>query len=449
MTRPIILVVDDEEAQRALLKTVLEDAGYCVREADGGEPAVREVLERPPDLVLMDLKMRGLDGLGALARIRTDRPAVPVIMMTAYATVKTAVSAMKAGAFDYLVKPLDLDELRLVVAKTLAHRALETENVLLRSKLAAIDAQDVVVGDSEAMSEVFRMIELAAPADVTVLLTGESGTGKGLLAAVIHGMSPRRAKAFVKVNCGALAENLLESELFGIEKRVATGVDEREGKFEFADGGSIFLDEVEAMPLKLQVKLLRVLQEMEFEKVGGNRTTRVDVRVIAATNRALEDLVEQGLMREDLYYRLNVLQIRVPPLRERIGDLEPLIMHFLGRFAEKSRKTIRGLSPGALAAMNAYHWPGNVRELMNVLERAVILTRHERIVEDDLPASLRSCCSEPEQPASTGAGMSLRQAEKSLILQSLEATRGNRSQAARMLGISRRTLLNKLKEYEH
>lgn len=446
-TKPVVLVVDDEVSQRALLRAVLQDEGFQVYEAASGAEAVERATGSDVDLILLDLRMPGMDGLATLTQLYHLKPAVPVLMMTAYATVTTAVTAMKQGAIDYLVKPLDLEEVKAVIKRVLNHQELVNDSTAQRRKLELIMDKPIVTGESPAMAEVFRLLELAAPTDVTVLLTGESGTGKGLIAELIHTMSPRRAQPFIKVNCGVLTETLLESELFGIEKRVATGVDERIGKFEAAGQGSIFLDEVEEMPPKLQVKLLRVLQEKEFERVGGAKTIKADVRIVAATNRDPEEEVKQGKLRPDLYYRLNVMPIRIPPLRERQADIEPLALHFLAQFAAKMMKPIKGLAPSTLALLQYYDWPGNVRELMNVMERAVILTRYENLMPTDLPATIRNLPESHQRVETQQPITAIREVEKGLILKTLATTGGNRSETARLLGISRRTLQNKLKEY--
>ncbi|MBW1784306.1 MAG: sigma-54-dependent Fis family transcriptional regulator [Deltaproteobacteria bacterium] len=446
-----VLVVDDDSAHRTMLHTLLAGWGYEVDEADDGLTAISQVHGRPFDLVLMDIRMINVSGLEALAEIRAYNPAIPIIIMTAYSSVDTAVEALKKGAYDYLTKPLDFDELRLVMDRAMDHSHLKEENRILKETLGSqFDTQNII-GRSEAMVRLLETVAQVAPSEATVLITGESGTGKELIAGAVHFNSPRKDGPFVKMNCAAVTETLLESELFGHEKGSFTGAHKRkEGKFRQADGGSIFLDEVSEMSLAMQVKLLRVLQEREFPRVGGEDTVKVDVRVIAATNKALMEEVEAGSFREDLYYRLNVVPLNVPALRDRNEDVPLLAGHFLKMFAEKNHKQLKGFSPQAMDRLLRYHWPGNVRELMNAVERAVVLSRYEYVDEADLPFVVTDGL--PDDTAGGALniperGVSLEDMEKETILKTLASANGNKSEAARRLGITRKTLHKKLKKY--
>jgi two-component system response regulator HydG len=445
-----ILVVDDDAAHRLMLKTVLADDGYDITEAGDGAAAVAAVENQFYDLILMDLKMVHMDGLEALRRIKTLSPGIPVIIMTAYASVGTAVNALKSGASDYLTKPVDIDELKILIDKTLHHHRLEQENLYLKERLADRFDLSAIIGRSPAMAQLFETVALVAPSDATVLIQGESGTGKELVANAIHQNSPRGQGPFIKLNCAALPETLLESELFGHEKGSFTGATARKaGRFQLADKGSIFLDEIAEMAPATQAKILRVLQEKEFEPVGGGRTIKVDVRVIAATNKDLPAEIETGRFREDLYYRLNVVQVPVPPLRDRGEDIALLADHFLKIYAEKNQRLIKGLTPRALDVFMRYDWPGNVRELENVVERAVILTRGDTVATAQLPKSLQELAGEdkPLPPVNLAPGKKLKEIEQEMILKTLEECQGNRTRAAETLGISRRTLQLKLKAY--
>ena len=445
-----ILVVDDDAAHRLMLKTVLADDGYEITEAGDGAAAVAAVESRFYDMILMDLKMAGMDGLEALRRIKALSPGIPVIIMTAYASVGTAVNALKSGASDYLTKPVDIDELKILIDKTLHQRRLEQENLYLKERLADRFDLSAIIGRSPAMAQLFETVALVAPSDATVLIQGESGTGKELVANAIHQNSARGQGPFIKLNCAALPETLLESELFGHEKGSFTGATARKaGRFQLADKGSIFLDEIAEMAPATQAKILRVLQEKEFEPLGGGRTVKVDVRVIAATNKDLTAEIEAGKFREDLYYRLNVVQISVPPLRERGEDIALLADHFLKLYAEKNQRLIKGLTPRALDLLMRYDWPGNVRELENVVERAVILSRGDAVTTAQLPKSLQELGGgdQPLPPVNLAPGKTLKAIEQEMILKTLDACKGNRTRAAEALGISRRTLQLKLKEY--
>jgi two-component system response regulator HydG len=445
-----ILVVDDDPAHRTMLRALLGQKGYLVDVAADGADAISMARQTPYDLILMDIRMAGIGGIEALKEIRSINPAIPVLIMTAYSSVETAVEALKSGAYDYLTKPVEPDEWLLAIEKALEHRFLREENIQLRERLGARLDLGGIIGRSPCMKQLFETLAMVAPTEATVLLTGESGTGKELVASAIHLNSPRSPKPFVKVNCAAITESLLESELFGHQRGAFTGaVSRREGRFQQAHGGTIFLDEVGEMAPSMQAKLLRVLQDGEIQRVGSDETLRVDVRVIAATNRDLGQDVKAGRFREDLYYRLNVVNIHIPPLRERKEDIPLLAQHFLQIYARKNRRIVKGFTPRAMDLMSRYDWPGNVRELENAVERGVILMRGEYFTHEDLPLALRELLppEEKNEPFPLPAGMSIRQMEKELIKRTLEATGGNKSQAARRLGITRRTLHLKLKEY--
>ncbi len=446
-----VLIVDDDQAHRTMLSTLIQGWGYETEQADDGDTAVEKVRETPFDLVLMDVRMIRLSGLEALEEIRRYNPAVPVIIMTAYSSVESAVDALKKGAYDYLTKPLDFDELKLAMERAMDHRKLREENRLLRQTLGEQFDSENIIGRSASMIKLLETVAQVAPTEATVLITGESGTGKELIASAIHFNSMRKEGPFIKVNCAAITETLLESELFGHEKGAFTGAYRRkEGQFRLADGGTIFLDEISEMPLSMQVKLLRVLQEREFTRVGGEDVIKVDVRVVAATNKDLANEIKEGRFREDLYYRLNVVTLHVPPLRERQEDIPVLAQHFLALFSEKNRRNIKGFTPQAMDRMLRYRWPGNVRELMNAVERAVVLSRAEYIDVRGLPLALQELGTSDGVDSyriPAGSGIPLEEVEKATILKTLEATGGNKSEAARRLGITRKTLHKKLKKY--
>ena len=450
-----VLIVDDDAAHRVMLKKLIGGWGYRVFEADDGSAAIEEASRRSFDLILMDIRMVNVSGIEALERIKMINPSVPVIIMTAYASVETAVSALKKGAYDYLTKPLDFDELQIKIARATEHNQQKKEIEYLKERLGEKFDRQNIIGQSAAMAGLLEMVEQVAPTQATVLITGESGTGKEIIANAVHQNSTRRLAPFVKINCAALTETLLESELFGHEKGSFTGADrKREGKFVQADAGSIFLDEVSEMSSGMQVKLLRVLQERELTRVGGSEVIKVDVRVIAATNKDLKEEIRQGRFREDLFYRLNVVALTVPPLRERREDIALMAQHFLKIFTERNAKFIAGFTPRALGRMTAYAWPGNVRELMNTVERAVILSRSDMIDEGGLIFPMQDLAAPQDNlpcvtPASTGlAGLPLEEVERRSILEMLQATGGNKSEAARRLGITRKTLRKKLEKYE-
>jgi two-component system response regulator HydG len=450
-----ILIVDDDHAHRLMLTKLLGGWGYQVYEAQDGAAAIEEVRRRSFDLILMDIRMVKVTGIEALEQIRKIHSSLPVIIMTAYASVETAVSALKKGAYDYLTKPLDFDELKISITRATEHSLLKKENEYLRLRLGEKFDRQNIIGRSQAMVKLLEMVEQVATAQATILITGESGTGKEMIANAIHANSNRMDAPFVKINCAALTETLLESELFGHEKGAFTGADRRrEGKFVQAEGGSIFLDEVSEMSPAMQVKLLRVLQERELTRVGGSDVIKVDVRVIAAANKDLKKEIREGRFREDLFYRLNVVALHVPPLKERREDIPIMAQSFLKTFAERNAKSISGFTPRAMEKLVQYAWPGNVRELMNAVERAVVLSRRDDIDEDDLAfpmADQAFSISEPQGQSRTGASadnLPLQEVEKRSILEALAAAGGNKSEAARRLGITRKTLRSKLEKYE-
>ncbi len=447
-----ILIVDDDRNHLKTLQTIIRSWGYQVATADDGTGAVAAVKERPFDLILMDVRMARMSGIEALGQIKAYNPAIPILIMTAYSSVETAIEALKSGAYDYLTKPLDFEVLKLTLARALEHSGLKAENASLKSQLSADYELTNIIGRSRPMRELIEMLAMIAPSEATVLVSGESGTGKELIAKSIHHNSRRREQPLVVVNCAALVENLLESELFGHEKGAFTGADRRrEGRFMQADRGTIFLDEIGETSAPLQAKLLRVIQEREIQRVGGAETLKVDVRIIAATNRDLEEEVKSGRFREDLFHRLNVVSLRVPPLREREEDIPLLARHFLTKFGEKNHKAVKGFTPLAMDMLLKYPWPGNVRELENTIERAVILLPGEHISEKELPATISANHggrSEPAKPpVSPTANRPLEEIEKEAILATLSASAGNKSETARRLGINRKTLRSKLNQY--
>ncbi|MDO5484014.1 MAG: sigma-54 dependent transcriptional regulator [Desulfovibrionaceae bacterium] len=451
MTKALkILVADDDATHCDMLRVLLQEWGYAVEEARDGLAAVEACRRRPFDLVLMDVRMPGKSGLEALDDIRALNPALPILVMTAFSHVEAAVQAIKAGAYDYLTKPLDFEKLKIVLRNAFAHAGLVRENASLSRSLAVSEARQDMIGASQVMRAFWEMLRTVAPSDATVLITGESGTGKELAARAVHTASRRAGGPFVALNCAALTESLLASELFGHEKGAFTGADKKhEGLFCKADGGTIFLDEIGEMPLAMQVKLLRVIQEREVLSVGGNKPVPVDVRIIAATNRDLAKEAEAGNFRQDLYYRLNVVSLHLPPLRERTDDIALLAQHFLKRFAAKNNRQIKGFTPGAMDRLMRYAWPGNVRELENVIERASILLLGEHISERELPENLLAATAQagaevPEAPE----GGTLEDVERMVILKTLKRLNGNKSEAAKALGITRKTLHAKLNRYQ-
>ncbi len=441
-----ILVVDDEAGQRELVTGYLKKQGFEVFAAAGGEPALELFRQAPMELILTDQRMPGLSGLELLKAARAINPETQVIVMTAYGNVETAVEAMKAGAADYLTKPLHLEELRQKIERIVEQHRLYAENRALREELKSRHRIEGIIGDSGQMLEVISLVQRVAASEATVLIRGESGTGKELIAKAIHYASPRAERPLVRVNCAALPENLLESELFGHEKGSFTGaIANRKGRFELANMGTLFLDEIGDLPLHLQAKLLRVLQEREFERVGSSQPIKVNVRILSATHRDLESLMPAGQFREDLYYRLNVVTILVPPLRERRQDLPALMDHFLKLFSAKNGKALRGFSREARDALLRYDYPGNVRELENLIERAVVLCRGDVIGRGDLPLTLE----EPEAPNEPQAQLTaaVEGMERRMIKNALASAGGVQTRAADLLGITERALRYKLKKY--
>ncbi len=442
--KPRILVVDDEAPMREALYDWLKEDGYEVGLAESGKDAIAIAMEKSWDVILLDLKMPGMDGLETLRQLKgkaveTD---AEILMMTAYATVDTAVQAMKEGAFDYLVKPFAPDEIEMQIKKIVTHRELVLENILLRQKLEERSEYDEIIGKSDAMQEIYDLISQVAPTDSTVLITGESGTGKELIAQAIHGNSLRCYMPLIAVSCGALPDSLLESELFGYEKGAFTGAEyTKKGRFEMAHKGTLFLDEIGDISLKTQVDLLRVLQRREFRRLGGQEEIKVDVRILAATNQDLKKAISENKFREDLFYRLNVISIHVPPLRERKDDIPLLVKAFIRRYCLEMNKELAKIAPSALKLLMYYDWPGNVRELENVIERALVIGRGKEIVTDDLPFSRKELGS-AEMPKS------LKSMEKLHIKGILEETNWNISKTARLLEVDRQTLYNKIAKYK-
>jgi DNA-binding NtrC family response regulator len=445
-----ILVVDDDESLRRVTQVQLEQAGYTTTTAADGYEALTILQKSPPDLVITDLKMPGMSGLELLRRIRADYPEMLVVMLTAFGTIESAVEAMKAGAYDYITKPVHSDELELVAQRSLEHRRLVEENHTLRSSLDAKYGFENIIGRSDSLLYVLDLAARAAQTDATVLIHGETGTGKELLAKAVHYNSKRREKPFVTINCGAIPKDLLESELFGHVKGSFTGaVAHRRGKVESADGGTLFLDEIGEMPLELQVKLLRLIQQGEIEKVGAPTASTVDIRSIAATHRDLEAMIEDGTFREDLYYRLSVIPLELPPLRERLDDIPKLVQHFFSKTKKKHEREDLVLPLSVLPYFSNYRWPGNIRELENIVERLVVLTPGKEITISHLPAFLRR--EHPpidmlniELPAQ---GISLEAIEKELILKALDKFKWNQTHAAKYLDISRKALMYRMEKH--
>lgn len=442
-----LLIVDDDEKMRTLLQKVLVREQYETAVAESGDAALRQLEDTAFDVVLTDIKMPGMDGMALLKRVREISPETTVIMMTAFGSVDSAVEAMKRGAYDYINKPFKMDEVLIVISRAVEEKRLRRELVSMREALEARYAFGNIVGKSKPMQKVFDLIRRVAHTQATVLVQGASGTGKELVARAIHYNSPRKERPFVPVNCSAIPEELLESELFGHVKGAFTGaVSDKRGLFVEADGGTLFLDEISEMGPGMQTKLLRVLQEKEVRRVGDTRSTSIDVRVIAATNRRLEEEVKAGRFREDLYYRLNVIPLLLPHLRERTEDIPLLLDHFLQKYADEAGG-VKRVSREAMAALMQYPWPGNVRELENAVERAAILCEGEEIGVEDLPAELRS----PESVSLSRAaqeGATLEALEQEYVKMVLEQVEGNQTRAAEILGIDRRTLYRKLQRYE-
>lgn len=450
MSQRRILVVDDDESLRRVTQVQLQQSSYDVTTASGGNEALALLERFPADLVITDLKMPGMSGLDLLKRIRSEYPEIVILMVTAFGTIENAVEAMRAGAYDYITKPVQVEELRITVSRALEHLELQEEVRNLRSSLDKKYGFENILGHSNVLLSVLDMASRAAQTSSTVLVRGETGTGKELLAKAIHFNSPRKVKPFITINCGAIPKDLLESELFGHVKGSFTGaVMHKKGKAEAADGGTLFLDEIGELPPELQVKLLRLLQQGEIEKVGATETTHVDIRIIAATNRNLQAMIEDGAFRDDLYYRLAVIPLELPPLRERPDDIPELVEYFFVRTKDKHGRPDLALPPALLPSFCGYRWPGNVRELENVIERLVVLSRGTEITLDDLPESLRR-----ERPTLETLhldlppqGISLESVEKELILRALQKSNWNQTQAARYLDLSRKTLIYRMEKY--
>ncbi len=440
--KPRILVIDDEAVMRESLKDWLMEDDYEVDLAASGEEALSLAKDKDWEVILLDLKMPGMDGIETLRRLKETKLKAEILMMTAYATVDTAVQAMKQGAFDYLTKPFDPDQVEIQLKKIISHKELVEENILLRKKLEERYQYDDIIGKSESMQQVFDLVDRVAPTDSTVLITGESGTGKELIAQAIHGNSNRCYMPFIAVSCGALPESLLESELFGFEKGAFTGADySKKGRFQMADQGTLFLDEVGEISLKTQVNLLRVLQQKEFTPLGGQDVIKVDVRILSATNRDLKKSIRNSQFREDLFYRLNVISIHVPPLRERKEDIPLLAKAFVKKSSLEMNREPVNISPSALKLLMDYDWPGNVRELENLIERALVIGDGKKIDTEDLPFSHKELVTE-------ALPKSLKKMEELHIKSILEENNWNISRAARDLDIDRQTLYNKLEKYK-
>lgn len=447
MSKAHILVVEDEVNIRSALMTILEKLGHTVRGAGNAEDALALLEGFPADLVITDLRMPGLSGMEFLRRMKGKWPETEAIVMTAFGSIDTAVEAMRLGAYDYLTKPIDRDRFHIVVEKALERHALAQENKQLRDRLETRTRFDQMVGESKPLQRVYSLVDMVADSAVTVLLTGESGTGKELVARAIHHRSARADGPFVTMNCGALPENLFESELFGYEKGAFTGaMTTKAGRFELADGGTLLLDEVGELSLKSQVDFLRVLETKEFRRLGGTKLITVDVRIIAATNRNLEEAVKQGAFREDLYYRLNVVPIRLPPLRERGNDIPLLVDRFLGEFAAQHRREPKEVSREAMRLLRLYAWPGNIRQLRNLMERLVITVKDPAIRPEHLPEEIQASKEDARTMVVT-LGSSLEQIEREAIQRTLAEVTNHREKAAKLLGISLRALQYKIKEY--
>lgn len=444
-----ILVVEDGQSQREMLRDFLIKEGYAIAEAKNGEKAIQSVLKGHFDMILLDYKMPGMDGMQVLKEVKEINPEIDVVIITAYGTIETAVEAMKAGAIDYITKPIDFEELLILLNRVSERRVLLRENEILRHELREKGVTvDKIVYHSQKMNTLINMASRIAASRATVLIRGESGTGKELFARLIHNLSPRSARPIITVNCSALTESLLESELFGHEKGAFTGATARRiGRFEEADGGTLFLDEIGDISAPVQVKLLRFLQEREFQRVGGNQTIRSDVRIISATNRDLEAKVKEGTFREDLFYRLNVVVMDIPPLRERKEDVPSLIDHFLKRFAAENSKDITGITREARDLLLKYDYPGNVRELENIMERAVVISRNPVVSLDDLPFTEEKIYADNGGKKGGLLRGSIEDMERKLIIEAMEKAGDHQTKAAEILGISERMLRYKLKKY--
>jgi len=440
-----LLIVEDDNTMRFALTELFSQRGYEVVEAADAETGLHILSEQEIDLVIMDIKLPGISGLDALSRIHEIDVSIPVILITAYGDKKKALEALRKGAYDYFTKPFKMEEIEVVIKRALEKRQLEKEIRALRQQIDVEYEFKEIIGQSEPMKQVFNLIKKVLDTDVTVLITGESGTGKELVASVLHHHSPRRNKPFIKINCAAIPETLLESELFGHEKGAFTGaVTSKPGKFELAHEGTIFLDEIGEMPISTQAKILRVLQEREFERVGGTKTIKVNVRIIASTNRDLWKAVQEKTFREDLYFRLNVVNIHLPPLKERKEDIPLLVEHFIKKHNVKFNKKVMGITQEALGLLYQYHWPGNVRELENYIERAVLLAPGKLITSKELPYHLLGI---PEEAGEKNLDEIIEGIEKKLIIDALRKTQGVQTRAAQILGISERSLWHRVKKY--
>ncbi|MCI6664146.1 MAG: sigma-54 dependent transcriptional regulator [Treponema sp.] len=441
-----ILIIDDEKNIREGLSAALELDGYSVKLAANGAEGLALIEKGDIDLVITDLRMPGISGEEVLAKVRGESPGIPVIVLTGHGSIDTAVDAMRNGAYDFLTKPLSLDRLSLIVKRALAGRELEIRHSSLQQELDAKASFESIIGKSAEMQRIFQMVRKAADSKASVLITGESGTGKELIANALHNLSPRKNHPFIKVHCAALSETLLESELFGHEKGAFTGAAARKrGRFELANTGTIFLDEIGEINQNVQIKILRVLQDKRFERVGGEDTLEVDVRVIAATNRNLEEEIAQGRFREDLFYRLNVVHIQVPPLRDRKDDIPLMLNAFLDEFNRENNKSITGFDARSRSALYKYDWPGNIRQLRNCVESAVVMCSGNEITLEDLPPTVRGAAE--SNVIQVPVGISMAEAEKIIIQQNLASNQGNKSKTADILGIGRKTLHRKLEGY--
>ena len=441
-----ILLIEDEAPSREALALLLKSSGYDVAGAGSGQEAFEKLAADRFNIVITDLFLPDLDGIDILKRVKSLSPLIEVILITGHASAETAVKAMKEGAFDYITKPLNLDELRLIIEKALEKRRLLSENVYLRKQLREKFEFASIIGNSSAMQKVFSRMNRVIKTDSTILIMGESGTGKELVAKAIHFNGHRRDKPFIAVHCGAIPENLLESELFGYVKGAFTGaLRDKLGKFEAADQGTIFLDEIGTMPMHLQTKLLRVLQEQEVERIGTNRPIKLDVRVISATNQNLEEAVRDGNFRDDLFYRLNVIPVVIPPLRERVEDILPLVNCFFLKYCKDMKRPLMSLTREALEALEVYHWPGNVRELENVVERIVALTENDQVTIDDLPSAIRMTASTRVAVQGVDLVKTVNNIERKMIAEALALTNGVKAKAAVMLNLNRTTLVEKMR----
>lgn len=453
MMNQSIIVVDDHDDEREFLCDTLNSEGYDTIPVKSGVEALEKVKEVPVNVVITDLKMPGMDGLQLMTAIKRIYPTIDVIVVSGYGTIEDAVEAMKQGAFEYIIKPIRVNELKIIVKKVMEQQQLKEENRVLKRRLVNKEGfHHIIIGRESKMQDIYSLIETIADSNANVLIRGESGTGKRVIAQAIHNNSYRKDRPFVEVSCGALPETILESELFGHVKGAFTGaIKDKIGRFELASGGTIFLDEIDAFSMNLQVKLLRVIQEREFERVGDTRTIKVDIRIVAATNRDLDEEIAKRRFREDLYYRLNVVNIALPPLRDRIGDIPLLVEHFLDKYSNEAGKEVLGIHEEAMKMLLRYNWPGNVRELENVIERAVILAKGSSVTLGDLPKPLQMARDRRARPQVKGIRRSLKQSleepERQIILNVLKRTNWNRKRAAQVLGINRTTLYNKIKKF--